>query len=269
MLACAELTPTAADSPTDPIPNPFPFAQVILSVPLDALFEPIPAVPPIAVPVMFNCPVLALFAPYAVAVLPPVAVPIIFNIPVLELFAPYAVALLPPVALPVMVVVPAAFCTPIAPVALPPVAFPVILTIPVLVLFTALQLPALPPKRFPVIFKVPVELLTAPLALVTDPAVMFPTMFDVAGDAAEKLKQLTELLNPLCVTFAVNVTPLFKTYVPVPAFESSVQVTFAVIVIVCPVEARASSPAPGTMPPTHVAPALKFPVAAERISAIA
>jgi hypothetical protein len=118
-------------------------------------------------------------------------------------------------------------------------------------------------------FNVPDELLTAPLALVTDPAVMFPTMLAVAGEAAEKLKQLTVLVNPLCVTFAVNVTPLFKTYVPVPALLNSVQVTFAVIVIVCPVEARASSPAPGTMPPTQVPPASKFPVANERMSAIA
>jgi hypothetical protein len=116
---------------------------------------------------------------------------------------------------------------------------------------------------------VPVELLTTPTAVVADPAVILPTMLAVAGDAAEKLKQLTVLVNPLCVTFAVNVTPLLRTYVPVPALLNSVQVTFAVIVITCVVEARASSPAPGTMPPTHVAPALKFPVAAERISSIA
>lgn len=93
-------------------------------------------------------------------------------------------------------------------------------------------------------------------------------MLAAAGDAAENVKQLTEAVVLLCFTFAVNVTPLLRTYVPVPAFESSVQVTFAVIVTVWVVEARASSAAPGTMPPTQVAPALKFPVAAERISAI-
>jgi len=93
-------------------------------------------------------------------------------------------------------------------------------------------------------------------------------MLAVAGDAAEKAKQGEDAVADLFVTFAVNVTPEFKINVPVPAFESSVQVTFAVIVTVCPVEARASSAAPGTMPPTQVAPALKLPVAAERISAI-
>ena len=51
-------------------------------------------------------------------------------------------------------------------------------------------------------------------------------------DAAENVKQFTEAVVLLFVTFAVNVTPEFKTKVPVPAFESSVQVTFAVIVTV-------------------------------------
>jgi hypothetical protein len=60
---------------------------------------------------------------------------------------------------------------------------------------------------------------------------MFPTMLAVAGEAAEKVSRV-EVVKLLCVTFAVNVTPLLRTYVPVPAFESSVQVTLAVIVIV-------------------------------------
>jgi hypothetical protein len=72
----------------------------------------------------------------------------------------------------------------------------------------------------------------------------------------------------LFVTFAVSVTLFAKTNFPVPAFETSSQVVLTLMVTVCPVAARASSPAPGTMPPTHVAPALKFPVAAERMSAI-
>jgi hypothetical protein len=57
-------------------------------------------------------------------------------------------------------------------------------------------------------------------------------MLAVAGDAAENVKQFTEVVELLCVTFAVKVTPLLRTYVPVPAFESSVHVTFAVIVTV-------------------------------------
>jgi hypothetical protein len=214
--------------------------------------------------------VLALFAPYAVALLPPVAVPIKFSIPVLLLFIPFAVATLPPVALPVRVNVPAALLAPYEAPALPAVALPVTLTTPVLVLLTAIQPeppPTLPPKRFPVTVKVPVELLTTAIPLATAPAVMFPTMLAVAGEAAEKVSRV-EVVKLLCVTFAVKVTPLLRTYVPVPAFESSVQVTFAVIVMTCVVEALASSAALGTMPPTQVAPALKLPVAAERMSAI-
>jgi hypothetical protein len=56
-------------------------------------------------------------------------------------------------------------------------------------------------------------------------------MLAVAGEAAEKVSRV-EVVKPLCVTFAVNVTPLLRTYVPVPALLNSVQVTFAVIVIV-------------------------------------
>ena len=93
-------------------------------------------------------------------------------------------------------------------------------------------------------------------------------MLAVAGDAAENVKQFIEAVVLLCVTFAVNVTPLLRTYVPVPALLNSVQVTFAVIVTTCVVDALASSPTPGTMPPTQVAPALKLPVANERMSAI-
>ena len=59
-----------------------------------------------------------------------------------------------------------------------------------------------------------------------------PTMLAVAGDAAENVKQFMEAVELLCVTFDVNVTPLLRTYVPVPALLNSVQVTFAVIVMV-------------------------------------
>jgi hypothetical protein len=140
---------------------------------------------------------------------------------------------------------------------------------PVELLKTQFEFATDPPITLPVIFNVPEpECNTAP----PDPTladVQVPTMLAVAGDAAENVKQFTEVVELLCVTFAVNVTPLLRTYVPVPALLNSVQVTFAVIVITCVVEALASSAAPGTMPPTQVAPALKFPVAAERISAIA
>ena len=56
-------------------------------------------------------------------------------------------------------------------------------------------------------------------------------MLAAAGDAAENVKQLTEVVVLLCVTFAVNVTPLLRTNVPVPALLNSVQVTFAVMVM--------------------------------------
>jgi hypothetical protein len=148
-----------------------------------------------------------------------------------------------------------------------PVAFPVIVTDPNVPCESPDAVEKLPPTIAPVTDNAPVPVFATAAEGFGDPAVMFPTMLAVAGDAAENVKQLEEV-RLLCVTFAVNVTPLFRTYVPVPAFESSVQVTFAVIVITCVVEARASSAAPGTTPPTQVAPALKLPLAAERISAI-
>jgi hypothetical protein len=152
---------------------------------------------------------------------------------------------------------------------------PVIEIVPVDELNAPMQMTLLPPTTFPCTINVPVEeLRIAPVPATGDPLdaappVTFPTIVAVAGETAEKDKQLTLAVVDLFVTFAVKVTPLLRTYVPVPTFEISVHVTFAVIVIVCPVEARASSPVVGTMPPTHVAPALKLPVAAERISAIA
>jgi hypothetical protein len=153
-------------------------------------------------------------------------------------------------------------------VADPAVKFPVIFTVPVEELTMQFEFVAEPPITFPVTLNVPdPEHNTAPPDPVVAP-VQFPTMLAVAGDAAENVKQFTERVALLCVTFAVNVTPLLRTYVPVPALLNSVQVTFAVIVMTCVVDALASSPTPGTMPPTQVAPALKLPVAAERISAI-
>jgi hypothetical protein len=71
--------------------------------------------------------------------------------------------------------------------------------------------------------------------------------------------------------FAVKVTPSFNTNRPLPVavFVTASQATFAVIVIVWPVAARAVSPTPGTTPPVHVAVALKLPLAAEVMSAMA
>jgi len=126
----------------------------------------------------------------------------------------------------------------------------------------------LPPVlvQFPVIVNVPVELIRAASPVV--PLLQFPTILADDGEADENVSNILLAVVDLFVRFAVKVTPLLRTYVPVPALLNSVQVTFAVMVTVCVVEALASSAAPGTMPPTQVAPALKFPVAAERISAI-
>jgi hypothetical protein len=146
--------------------------------------------------------------------------------------------------------------------------------VPVEALNAPMQMTLLPPTTFPCTINVPdEELRIAPVpatgeALAAAPPVTFPTIVAVAGDTAEKVKQLTLMVVVLFVTFAVKVTPLWRTYVPVPAFEISVQVTFAVIVIVCPVDALASSPTVGTTPPTQVAVELKLPVAADSMSAI-
>jgi hypothetical protein len=68
--------------------------------------------------------------------------------------------------------------------------------------------------------------------LVETPPVTFPTIVAVAGETPEKDKQPTNWLSDLLVTFAVSVTPEFKTNVPEPAFEISVQDALAVMVIV-------------------------------------
>jgi hypothetical protein len=73
----------------------------------------------------------------------------------------------------------------------------------------------------------------------------------------------------LLVTLAVSVTPLASVKMPVPALLISSQVASAVIVMVWPLAACASSPTPGTTPPTHVASALKLPLAADTMRAMA
>jgi hypothetical protein len=75
-------------------------------------------------------------------------------------------------------------------------------------------------------------------------------------------------VDALFCTFAVRMTPLFMTNVPVPALLTRSQAVVAVMVTVWPVEAWASSPMVGTTPPTHVAVALKLPVAADTMRAI-
>jgi hypothetical protein len=127
---------------------------------------------------------------------------------------------------------------------------------------------ALPPVTLPVMLIVPEAVLFTAMAPPTVPPVQFPTIVPTAGDAAVNCKQLRVVVVDLLVTFAVSVTPLASVKIPVPAFDISSQVVFTSIVIVWPLLARASSPTVGTTPPVHVAPALKFPVAAEVISAM-
>jgi hypothetical protein len=195
---------------------------------------------------MFSVPVCKLLTP-ADPVLP-VQLPVMFSVPVEALSAPLAVVPLPPVQLPVMFSVPVeAFCAP-ALEAAPEEN---------------------PPSQLPVMLSVPLDVLTAPLPEVVKLAVQFPTIFPTAGDAAVNCKQFTFAVADLLLTLAVSVTPLLSVKMPVPALETSSQVTSAVMVIVCPVDARASSPTVGTTPPTHVAPALKLPLAADTMSAMA
>jgi hypothetical protein len=99
--------------------------------------------------------------------------------------------------------------------------------------------------------------------------VTIPTILAVFG--AAKLKRTTRFAVELDleVTFAVSVTFGFISKKPDPALDTSSQVTFAVMVIVWPAAACASSPTPGTTPPTHVAPALKLPLAEETMRAMA
>jgi hypothetical protein len=190
--------------------------------------------------------------------------------PVLALFAPIEVPTVPPTTFPVMLTVPAPkLRTPSALFAVVPVTFPVMLIVPATLFATAIERDPDPAVQFPVIFKTPVDVLATEYELVTVPPVQFPTINPTAGEAAVNCKQLREVVVDLLVTFAVSVTPSLSVKIPVPALDTSSQVAFAVIVTVWPVAARASSPTPGTMPPVHVAPALKLPLAAEVMRAMA
>jgi hypothetical protein len=117
--------------------------------------------------------------------------------------------------------------------------------------------------------KVPVLEKATPTAEATVPPVTFPTIDAVAGEAAVNCRQLRVVVVDLLVTLAVSVTPLASVKIPVPALLTSSQVVLTSIVTVWPVLARASSPTVGTTPPVHVAPALKFPVAALVMRAMA
>lgn len=197
---------------------------------------------------MVIVPLESLLVPIAsVLPLPPPQLPIIVSVPVEALYAPNDVEPLAPLELPVSTIVPVLeLFTPNATEPLPPVELPVILSVPLLVLMTQ-----------------PNTVVDA-----TDAPVIFPTIVAALGDAAVNRKRLRFTVVDLCVQFAVKVTPEFRMYNPVPALLNSVHVTFAVIVMVCVVAARASSAAPGTMPPTHVAPLLKFPDVEDKIKAI-
>jgi hypothetical protein len=121
---------------------------------------------------------------------------------------------------------------------------------------------------FPVTFNVPVVVFFTEYERLAVPPVKFPTIEALAGLAVENSKQVAPIVVDLLVTFAVSVTPEFKTNLPVPALLISSQVALAVMVTVWPVEARASSPVVGTTPPVHVVPALKLPLAADTMSAM-
>jgi hypothetical protein len=181
---------------------------------------------------------------------------------------------MPPVQLPVMFSVPlaAALSAPLAFVPLPPVQSPVMLSVPP-ELFNAPAAEAAPiappPMQLPVMLSVPVDILAAALPLLVKLPVQFPTMLPTAGAAAVNCKQLRSAEVVLLLTFAVSVTPEFSVKIPVPVLEISSQVALAVIVIVWPLAAWASSPTPGTTPPTHVALALKLPLPADTMSAMA
>jgi hypothetical protein len=168
-----------------------------------------------------------------------------------------------------MDIVPVVIYAPAEEAADPPAAFPVMFVAPVPELLTPTQKLPDPPVAFPLTFSVPDPVLLAPCAVETVPPVQLPTINPTAGEAAVNCKQLREVVVDLLVTLAVSVTPLASVKMPVPALLTSSQVVLTSIVTVCPVLARASSPTVGTTPPVQVAPALKFPVPAEVIRAMA
>lgn len=201
---------------------------------------------------------------------PAVTVPMTERVPVELLFAPYETEPPNPVAFPVTFIIPVEkLFTPCEPVDVPPVTFPVTFTVPVELLNNATApLPKVPPTQFPVIVSVPVpKFATARDAELLLP-VNVPTIVAVAGVLAENSKQFVAAVALLFVTFAVSVMPSLRTNFPVPALLISSQVVLTLIVTVCPVEARASSPVVGTTPPVQVAPALKLPLAAEVMRAM-
>jgi hypothetical protein len=117
---------------------------------------------------------------------------------------------------------------------------------------------------------VPEEVFCAPKEplLAADPVIL-PTTNPSAGEAAVNCRHRLEPVADLLVTLAVSVIPSLSVKMPVPALLISSQVALAVIVMVWPVEARASSPTPGMMLPVHVVVALKLPLWAEVMSAMA
>jgi hypothetical protein len=195
--------------------------------------------------------------------------PTTVNVPV-ELFWSGAPAPVPEVVVPVKFISPVeAFATtedaPVPAPATSPVMFiiPVLLFVMQFLAVEALELPI----AFPVIVSVPVPKFATATVLADDPPeVTTPTM---DAELAPVNSTQFPAVALLFVTFAVSVTLFAKTNFPVPAFETSSQVVLTLIVTVCPVAARASSPVVGTTPPVHVAPAEKFPLAAEVIRAMA
>jgi hypothetical protein len=226
-------------------------SPVIVSVPVEILFTPATA-EAVTLPVMVTDPVETLFTPKLPVEVPPVTLPIILSVPPV-------VAFCAPNELP-------EFCPPVTP----PVV--VIVIVPLEALFTAPELVPWPPITLPVpvIVTEPVEVLFMPkLPLLAAEPVTLPTTNPTAGEAALNCRQWRPPVADLLVTLAVSVIPSLRVKMPVPALDTSSQVALAVMVIVCPLLARASSPTVGTTPPTHVAVALKLPLAADTMSAMA
>ena len=179
----------------------------------------------VMLPVIVTEPVLILLTPAADAA---VTLPTIIKVPAPLLNAPLFTAAK---TFPFTVNVPVPVDEFPHPTPALPVEFPVSVTEPEDDCTSPAAELKLPPTAAPVTDSAPVPLFKTQVAPATLPPVQVPTMLAVAGDAAENVKQFIEAVVPLCVTFAVKVTPLLRTYVPVPALLNSVQVTFAVMVM--------------------------------------
>lgn len=222
----ALLTPVAAAAVILPLIATEPVELFKTPIPVDARTEPL----------IVTAPLPKFPTPYAAALLPPVTVPVMFTPPVVPRFPLYTQMpdeVVPPVQLPMIVAVPLDALN--IALEFDPKQLPVIVVVPLLLFVTATPLKDDPLVQFPVIESVPLLVfITAPktvVALAALAPVMLPTILAVDGEAAVNCKQFTFAVALLCVTLAVNVTPLLSVNMPVPALLNSVQVTFAVMVM--------------------------------------